>query len=205
MVFLVVPAIIAQSQSELESVMERFKSKVDRVMLDIMDGVFVPNRSLDFEFIPPEGFEYEAHLLTVDPIERLKTIAGMVEIAILHVETLTDIKKAIELVREFGLKVTLALNPETDVSVIEPFLSEIDGVLVMTVNPGKYGGKYIPEALKKVSSIRRKNPKITIEVDGGMNPKNSRAARQAGATIIASGSYIIKSDDVEHAIKALSI
>lgn len=98
----------------------------------------------------------------------------------------------------------MALNPDMDVSAVEPYLDEIDSVLVMTVNPGKYGGRYTPEALSKVRRIREIDPEIPIEVDGGMNPENSRAAREAGATIIASGSYILKSDDVERAIKALS-
>ena len=201
---LIVPAIIAQSQGELEFMLERLRGKLERVMLDVMDGVFVPNRSLDFEFVLPEGFEYEAHLMVVDPIERLQDLQGKVDIVIIHVESLSDINEAVERVRRLGLKVTLVLNPDMDVSAVEPYLDEIDSVLVMTVNPGKYGGRYTPEALSKVRRIREIDPEIPIEVDGGMNPENSRAAREAGATIIASGSYILKSDDVERAIKALS-
>ncbi len=201
---LIVPAIIAQSQDELESMLERLRGKVDRVMLDVMDGVFVPNRSLDFEFVLPDGFEYEAHLMTVNPIERLQNLKGKVDIAIIHVESLSDINEAVERVRRLGLKVTLALNPDTGVSAVEPYLDEIDSVLVMTVSPGKYGGRYTPEALAKVRGIREIDPEIPIEVDGGMNPENARAAREAGANIIASGSFIMKSEDVAHSLRLLA-
>jgi ribulose-phosphate 3-epimerase len=202
---LIVPAIIAESQEELDSMLERLNGKVERVMLDVMDGKFVPNRSLDFDFKLPEGFEYEVHMMAVDPLERLSTMAGKVDIAILHVETLTDIRAAIEGVRELGLQLTLALNPGTEVDVIEPYLNEVDGVLVMTVDPGAYGGRYIPEALEKVRRIRELDSEVPIEVDGGMNVENSRAAREAGANVIASGSFILKSEDVEKAVEALSL
>ena len=202
---LVVPAIIAESQEELDSMLERLYGKVDRVMLDVMDGKFVPNRSLDFDFRLPEGFEYEVHMMAVDPLERLSTMAGKVDIAILHVETLTDIEAAIERVRELGLQLTLALNPGTGVEVIEPHLKEVDGVLVMTVDPGAYGGRYIPEALEKVRRIRELDGDMLIEVDGGMNVENSMAAREAGANVIASGSFILKSEDIVKAVEALSL
>jgi len=201
---LIVPAIIAESQGGLDSMLEQLKGKVDRVMLDVMDGKFVPNRSLDFDFKLPEGFEYEVHMMAVDPLERLSTMAGKVDIAILHVETLTDIRAAIERVRELGLQLTLALNPGTGFDVIEPYLDEVDGILVMTVDPGAYGGRYIPEALEKVRRIRELNHEVPIEVDGGMNVENSRAAREAGANVIASGSFILKSEDVAQAVEALS-
>ncbi len=201
---LVVPAIIAESQEELDSMLERLNGKVERVMLDVMDGKFVPNRSLDFDFRLPEGFEYEVHMMAVDPLERLSAMVGKVDIAILHVETLTDISATIDHVRRLGLQLTLALNPGTGVDIIEPYLDEVDGVLVMTVDPGAYGGKYIPEALTKVRSLRELKPGVPIEVDGGMNVENSRAAREAGANVIASGSFILKSEDVAKAVEALS-
>ena len=201
---LIVPAIIAESQEELDSMLEKLNGKVERVMLDVMDGKFVPSRSLDFDFKLPEGFEYEVHMMAVDPLERLSTMAGKVDIAILHVETLTDIRAAIDGVRGLGLQLTLALNPGTEVTVIEPYLDEIDGVLVMTVDPGAYGGKYIPEVLEKVRRIRELDPEVPIEVDGGMNVENSRVAREAGANVIASGSFILKSDDVAQAVRDLS-
>ena len=201
---LIVPAIISRSQSELDVMLEKLKGKAERIMLDVMDGVFVQSRSLDFDFMLPEGFEYEVHMMTVDPIERIGTIAKKVDIAILHVETLHNIETSIENVRKLGLRLTLALSPEIGVGVIEPYLDKIDGVLVMTVNPGKYGSAFLPENLEKVRRIRELNADLPIEVDGGMNPENALLAHEAGADVIVSGSYILKSDDVNRAILELT-
>jgi ribulose-phosphate 3-epimerase len=201
---LIVPAIIAKSQGELESMLGRLRGKVHRVMLDIMDGEFVDNTSLDFDFELLEGFEYEAHLMVVNPLERIGGLAGKVDFIILHMETLEDVVVAIECVKNLELKVVLALNPETGVDKVEPYLGEVDGVLVMTVAPGRYGGRFLPETLAKCSRIREMQGTIPIEVDGGMNPENARAAREAGANIIASGSFIMKSEDVAHSLRLLA-
>jgi len=200
---IVVPAIIAQSQGELESMLELLRGKVERVMLDVMDGVFVLNRSLDFQFTLPEDFEYEAHLMVVEPLKRIGGMAGKVGSIILHVETLEDVRAAIECVKNLELKVILALNPETGVDKVEPYLGEVDGVLVMTVAPGRYGGRFLPETLVKCRRIRKMHSTLSIEVDGGMNPENARAAREAGANIIASGSFIMKSEDIALSLRLL--
>jgi ribulose-phosphate 3-epimerase len=200
---IIVPAIIARIQAELDGILERLKGKVGRVMLDVMDGRFVENTSLDFDFKLPAGFEYEAHLMVVNPLSRVEGLTGKVCTAILHVEALEDISTAIEYVKDKGLDVMLALNPETKVEVVMPHLSEVDGILVMTVAPGRYGGRFQPDALNKVRRIREVDEDIPIEVDGGMTPDNARAAREAGANIFASGSYILKSNDVSRALQDL--
>jgi ribulose-phosphate 3-epimerase len=200
---LIVPAIIAQSQGELESLLGRLRGKVHRVMLDIMDREFVDNTSLDFDFELLECFEYEAHLMVVNPLERIGGLVGKVDFIILHMETLEDVMAAIECVKNLELKVVLALNPETSVDKVEPYLKEVDGILVMTVAPGRYGGRFLPETLVKCCMIRKMHGTIPIEVDGGMNPENARAAREAGANIIASGSFIMKSEDVVHSLRLL--
>jgi len=201
---LIVPAIIAQSQGELESMLGRLRGKVDRIMLDVMDREFVDNTSLDFDFELPEGFEYEAHLMVVNPLERISDLAGKVDSIILHVETLDDIRAAIECVKNLELKVILAVNSETGVDRVEPYLGEVDGVLVMTVAPGRYGGRFLPETLAKCKKIRKMHSTLSIEVDGGMNPENARAAREAGANIIASGSFIMKSEDIALSLRLLA-
>ena len=201
---MIVPAIIAQSQKELESMLGRLRGKVEMVMLDVMDREFVDNTSLDFDFELPEGFEYEAHLMVVNPLERISDLAGKVDSIILHMETLEDVRAAIGCVKNLELKVVLALNPETGVDKVEPYLGEVDGVLVMTVAPGRYGGRFLPETLVKCRRIRKIHSTIPIEVDGGMNPENARAARKAGANIIASGSFIMKSEDVAHSLRLLA-
>jgi len=204
MAVVVVPAIIASTQDELDEMLDRLKGKVGRVMLDIMDGRFVKNRSLDFDFRLPPWFVYEAHLMVEAPLERIEDLASKVGSVILHVETLHDIEVALGIVRGHGLKVSLALNPESGVEVLKPYLDVVDGVLVMTVEPGRYGGRFLPETLSKCRVLREMHGSIPIEVDGGMTPHNSRAAREAGASVIASGSFIMKSGDIDDAIMQLS-
>lgn len=204
MAVVVVPAIIASTQDELDEMLDRLKGKVGRVMLDVMDGRFVENRSLDFDFQLPPWFEYEAHLMVEAPLERIEDLAGKVGSAILHVETLHDIETSLVTVRDYGLKVSLALNPKSGVEVLRPYLDVVDGVLVMTVEPGRYGGRFLPETLGKCRVLREMNESIPIEVDGGMTPYNSRAAREAGASVIASGSFIMNSGDIDDAILQLS-
>ena len=197
---IIVPALIASTQTELDSALERLKGHVKRIMLDVMDGIFVENTSLDFDFKLEAGFEYEAHLMVSNPLERVKNLDRHVGSAILHVETLDDISAAIEHVKERGLKVILALNPPSDIDIILPYLGEIDGVLVMTVIPGGYGGKFLSSALNKVRRIREVNKEIPVEVDGGINLKTVGEAQKAGANMFASGSYILKSKDISRAI-----
>jgi len=200
---LVIPAIIAQTQRELDWMLDMVKGKVDRVMLDVMDGEFVANVSLDFDFEIRNELEYEAHLMVENPLDWVEKNAEKVNIAILHIETLEEVEAAIDYVKGMGLKVTLALNPETKINNVTHYLSDIEAILVMTVFPGKYGGKFLPETLEKVRSIRRIDESIPIEVDGGINPRNARLARESGANLFASGSYIFKSDDLNRAVNEL--
>jgi ribulose-phosphate 3-epimerase len=178
----IVPAVIAKTQIELDDMLNRVKKKVQRVQLDIMDGKFVPNTSLNFNFKLSTSFEYEAHLMINEPLGWVKENADKVDIVIMHVETLKDIGGAIDYVKK-----------------------KIDGLLVMTVEPGSYCIKkeFRPEPLKKIRRLRTIDKVIPIEVDGCMNPKNAKLARDAGANIFASGSYIFKSDNLDMAIKEL--
>ncbi len=137
------------------------------------------------------------------PLEWVKKYGDRVDIVVLPVETLEDIGEAIDSVKEKGLKVVLALNPETDVDVVIPYLERVDGILILTVHPGSFCIEFLPEPLEKIRRIRELNKEIPIEVDGCMNIENLRLAKDAGATIFASGSYILKSDNPSRAIREL--
>lgn len=202
---IIVPAIIAKTQAELDEMLESLRGHARRVMLDVMDGRFVPSSSLGFDFKLPHGFEYEAHLMVEGPIEWVRRLAGKVQRVIIHSESPRGVEKAIKKARVLGLRVAMALNPETSLSAIEPYLEDLDGVLVMTVVPGGYGGGFIPEALEKVREVREQGWGLEVEVDGGMNPQTARMALEAGANVIASGSYVMKSVDVEAAIAQLKM
>jgi len=200
---MIVPAVIAGDQSELGELLSRLRGVASRVMLDFMDGEFVSGTSLQFDLHLPEGFSYEAHLMVRRPLSYLARLAGRVETVILHIETLDDVGRAIVSARRAGFKVMLAISPGTPVEFVAPYLREIDGVLVVTVEPGKYGADFLPWTLDKVRVLRKMDGSVTIEVDGGMNPDNARVAKEAGADAIASGSYIIRSHDIGKAIKEL--
>lgn len=200
---LIVPAIIANSQDELNKMLDRLRGKAKRIQLDIMDGNFVSNTSLDFDFEVPPDFEYEAHLMTTKPLEWVEKNSIKVDTAILQVETLDDINGAIVFTKAKGLKVMLALNPETKVETVLPYLDKIDGILILTVDPGSYCVDFFPEPLEKAKTIRNVDDKLPIEIDGCMSPEHVKVARDAGANIFASGSYIVKSTDPGRAIKEL--
>lgn len=191
----IVPAIIANSQEELNKMLDLLRGKVKRVQLDFMDGKFVDNTSLDFDFTVSADFEYEAHLMVNDPLDWVEKNGDKVDIAIMQVEALDDIGKAVRQVKDKGLKVALALNPETELDTILPHLNELDHVLIMTVHPGSYCVEFLPETIEKIKKLREIDEKIPIEVDGCMDQEHVKIARDAGANIFAIGSYIMKSDD----------
>jgi len=199
----VLPAIIASDQAGLDEMLDRVKDFAENIMLDLMDGKFVQASSLDFPMKLPEGPRYQFHVMAIDPIQRLRDAPDEVDAVVLHAEALDEIDEAIEAAREKKVKLFIALNPETPASVLDPYLDRLDGVLIMSVNPGQYGAKFLPEQLEKVRAVRDKSETITIEVDGGMNDKTMRAAVEAGANQIASGSYILKSRDPESAYESL--
>jgi len=199
----VLPAIIASDQAGLDEMLDRVKDFAGNIMLDLMDGKLVQASSLDFPMRLPKGPRYQFHVMAVDPIKRLMDAPDEVDAVVLHAETLDDIGAAIEAAREKKVKLFIALNPETPVSVLGPYLDKLDGVLIMSVHPGQYGAKFLPDQLEKVREIREKSESIIIEVDGGMNDKTMGAAVDAGANQIASGSYIMKSDDPEVAYETL--
>jgi ribulose-phosphate 3-epimerase len=201
--YLIVPTVIAETQSEFEYMLSRLIGKVDRVMLDIMDGRFVTNTSLDFNLQLPSSLNYEAHLMVENPSEYMDRLANRVEWAILHIETLKDPEAEIRYFKKNGFKVSLAVNPGTLIEEILPHLAILDGVLILTVNPGKHGAEFMPEALEKIRRLRRLGVTLPIEVDGGVNPGTILEIKNAGANVFACGSYLMKFDDVARGIQSL--
>ena len=181
----------------------RLGGNVDRVMLDIMDGRFVSNTSLDFDFQLPSSFEYEAHLMVENPSGYMETLVDRVDWAILHVETLKDPEAEIRIFKENGFKVSLAANPGTPLEEILPHLDMLDGILVLTVNPGQHGAEYKPETLEKIRRLRGSGVALPIEVDGSVTPETILEIKNAGADVFACGSYLMKFDDVAKGIQSL--
>ena len=199
----IIPAVIAADQGQLDECLDKVAGFAPMVQLDVMDGEFVPSRSLDFEARLPEEPHYQAHLMVRDVwshVERFKGEAGTI---IVHAESLRSIRGDVGKLKRLTNKLFLALNPETPVSTLKPVLGELDGVMVMTVNPGAYGGRFLPECLDKAAELKGLRPSLTVEVDGGMVPETVRLARMKGVDLFTSGSYIMKSADPLRAYREL--
>ena len=205
MEYLIVPTVIAETPSEFEYMLSRLIGKVDRAMLDIMDGRFVANTSLNFDLQLPSNLDYEAHLMVENPSEYIDQLVNRVDWAILHIETLKDPETEILRFKKHGFKVSLAANPGTPLEEILPHLDLLDGILVLTVNPGMHGAEFKPEALEKIRQLRGLGVALPIEVDGGVNPDTILEIKNAGANVFACGSYLMKFDDVSEGIQSLRV
>ncbi len=202
----IIPSIIAKSQKELDERFEKVKS-ASMIHLDIMDGKFVRQQSLNFPFkLPREKRDYQAHLMVKHPLAWIDKNAHKVDTIIFHIESynkFAKIEETIDLIKKHHKKVGIALNPLTPVKSIQHLAKKINLVLLMTVRPGKYGSRFIPSALKKANKIKSFNPKIKIQIDGGINDKTIVRARKY-ADAFVSGSYVKNAESSKEAIKELS-
>jgi len=203
---LIIPSVIAKTQEELDSVFSKVQDIAGLFQLDVMDGRFVPNHSLDFDFIlPREEYKYEAQLMVENPEEWIEKNGEKVETIIAQIESVKNPESFIEFVKNRQKRVAFALKPETDVVQIQDYLARIDQVLVMTVHPGYYGGEFLPPTLDKVKRLRELMPELDIEVDGGIQPHTIDKAKEAGANLFVCGSYLITAENNEERIKRINI
>ena len=200
----IIPAVIAKTQKELDDIFFKIKDSARLLQLDIMDGKFVPNNSLDFDFsLPRKKYEFEAHLMIDNPEEWVEENWEKVDAIIAHFESVKNPEKFIQSVKNKARKIAFALNPETDANQIVSYLGNINQVLVMTVHPGFYGSKFLPEMMDKIRKLRKLRPDLDIEVDGGIKPDTIEEVNEAGANMFVSGSFLINSDDIKERIKIL--
>ena len=201
---IVVPAVIAKTQEELDGILEKISCHADLVQLDIMDGNFVPNRSLNFDFrLPREKHTYEAHLMVNDPDTWIEAFGKRMDTIIAHFESPATSPRTIRLIKDMGKRAALALNPETEIERIADYLDELDQVLIMTVNPGFYGSPFLPEVMAKITKLRQEKPELDIEVDGGIKPETIATVNRAGANLFVSGSYLVKADNMGERMEVL--
>lgn len=199
----IVPAILVKTREEFAKKITLVAPYVKRVQIDIMDGKFVPNKTLAVEEFPPipEGLIVEYHLMVENPLEYVKKIGKKDAIYELHVESLKDVGKAIAAVKKMGGKVALALSPDTLADEALPYLPEIEHVLVMTVYPGFSGQTYLARMEGKMRTLSEAG--AVVEVDGGIDIGTARSAAQAGATLLGAASGIFAKPDMAKAIEEL--
>ena len=199
------PSILSADFSQLGNEIKRLNDAgADMIHVDVMDGHFVPNLTIGPPVIKAlkknSLVPFDVHLM-ISPVHKyIEAYANAgADIITIHPEATDDLQKSIEKIKEFKIKVGVSLNPETKVDVIKKNLSQIDLVLIMSVNPGFGGQKFMPEVLNKIKElvkIREKEKFIfDIEIDGGINFDNSKLAIKAGANILVSGTTIFKSND----------
>ncbi len=189
----VVPAILTEDPKALETMVRQAEKFTNYVQVDIMDGQFVPSRSITWEHIIklPMKLRWEAHLMVLSPENQFDGFkrAGAQKV-VFHYEATNSPREVISKARRLGLEVGIAINPETPVSAILPLTSEIDSVLFLSVNPGFYGSKYIPEVLDKLMELRNARPDVEIGIDGGIKESNIVQVARSGADVIFVGSAI---------------
>jgi len=171
----VVPAILTDDPVTLQAMVHLAESFTDYVQFDIMDGIFVLSRSITAEHLSriPIRQHWEAHLMVPHPQDYLDDFrqAGARRI-IFHYEAASDVDEVITVARGLGLEVGLAINPETSVARVLPYTGKLDCILFMSVNPGYYGAKFLPEVMDKIVEFRKKQPHFEIGIDGGVKEDN---------------------------------
>ena len=187
-------------------------NKIDLIHIDIMDGKFVNNQTEKLfnlnKISSLTNLKYDIHMMVEEPLDKIdEYIKYEPEIISIHIEKNSNLIDCIRKIKSYNINVGVAINPDTNISELYDILELIDLVLIMSVHPGKGGQKFINETIDKVKDINNKKNKnnFIISVDGGVNDTNSKDLINSGADILVSGSYLVKSDNLNNSIKSLLI
>ena len=196
------PSILSADFSRLgEEIIALEKAGSDYIHIDVMDGHFVPNITIGPEVIkrlrPITKLTFDVHLM-ISPVNNfIKDFADAgADIITFHPEATDNVSETINLIKKLGKKVGISLKPKSQIDLIKDHLNEIDLILIMSVEPGFGGQKFMPEVLNKMKKVKnlidQKNLSVDVEIDGGINFNNSKKAKEFGANILVSGSTIFK-------------
>ncbi|RMB62717.1 ribulose-phosphate 3-epimerase [Dokdonia sinensis] len=210
---IIAPSILAADFANLQRDIEMINhSEADWFHIDIMDGVFVPNISFGMpvlrDIVKHATKFMDVHLMIVDPDRYIETFASLgANMLTVHYEACTHLHRTLQAIKAAGMQAGVALNPHTNVSLLEDVINDIDLVCVMSVNPGFGGQSFIENTCAKVEQLKalitRKGAKTLIEIDGGVTDKNAAKLVNAGADVLVAGSYVFKSENPEQAILRL--
>lgn len=198
---------ILNATNRIKSTKRLNKTNNDYLHIDVMDGKFVSNKQFTIDEINKikkiSKSPTDIHLMVEKPLEYIDNITNEnINNITFHVEVKEDINNIINRIKELGCKVGLAINPNTDLENILPYINEVDIILIMSVMPGLGGQKFIPESLNRIKKIKEINPRIITEIDGGVNNENIEDIK-INTDIAVVGSYIIKQNDYQKAINTL--
>lgn len=204
----IAPSILSAKKEKLQEEVNEIEPVADLIHVDIMDGKFVPPKTFKPEEIKAVSSKLpkDVHLMVKHPIKD-----GFIDdyadagasIITIHEEAKDDIKEAFELIRSKGLKVGISINPPSPLEKIKQYIDDVDMVLIMSVNPGYAGQKFMPEVLPKVEELRKLKPDLDIEIDGGIKEETIGQAAKAGANVFVAGSAIFGKEDRVGTIKKL--
>lgn len=203
----IAPSILSADLSKINQEIKEVEKYADLIHVDIMDGIFVPNTTVDANFVRTISTKVplDVHLMVHEPSNSyLKGFidAGAYSITI-HEEACRNPAKQIEFIKKNRVKAAISIKPKTSLEKIKKYLRLVDMVLVMTVEPGRAGQKFISEAMPKVRELRNLKPKMDIQVDGGINPYTARVAYDEGANVFVAGSSIFGKKNRAEAIKEI--
>ena len=209
----IAPSILSADFAKLgEEIQNIEKAGADYIHIDVMDGSFVPNITIGNEVVKSlrqkTQLPFDVHLMINNPDNHIKAFAEAgADIITIHAEASIHLDRSLALIKSFNKKVGVSLVPSTHEDCLDYILEKLDLILVMTVNPGFGGQKFLASQLKKIENIRKKieksGKKIELEVDGGINDQTARIAVEAGADVLVSGSYIFGSGNYQQAIQNL--
>lgn len=184
------------------------ESVADYIHVDFMDGEFVPTKNFELdevkEFLKNTKKKLDVHVMVNNPLDYLPTFSKLnTEYYTFHYEAVEDVNETIEKIKIYNLKVGIAINPETQIDEIIPFLDKIDLVLIMSIKPGWAGQSFISSSLDKIKELSKLKGDFKIAVDGGVNDSTAKEIKDSGADILVASSYIVKSDNYNERINKL--